>query len=347
MSFAGSSVVAGRAGDHLARRDRIEGSARERQVVRDRGSSRRGSRPIGSAAGSQGWRLPRGSDLEHLDRRWRSVTIPGGAARIQVRLDAAGRPVRILAFRPPDPGSPPKIGARSRGGGDLQVPEPDRSGIVESVRECGLALFYVPSQRNGAETIEDRREDKGNAILSSLPIDELIAIELPFEAGRKVAVAATVRTGNGVPIRLVNLHLDIASPLYRTLTRANTARLRQTVGLLQALLLIETGGAASGTVSVGSGAAACGAAPAIATLLAGDFNTWSAAESSIDQVRLCFPDSPPWDGRPTRGTFPTDFIFFKQGADRQVRYIEGSEKRIDERYGSDHHARIAWFGARE
>jgi hypothetical protein len=47
----------------------------------------------------------------------------------------------------------------------------------------------VPSARNGPQTIAAEREDKGNAILSTLSLKDLIAIELPFEAGRKVAVA--------------------------------------------------------------------------------------------------------------------------------------------------------------
>src|SRR5262245_137303 len=36
-------------------------------------------------------------------------------------------------------------------------------------------MFYVPSMRNGKET-----EDRGNAILSTLPLENLSAIELPF-----------------------------------------------------------------------------------------------------------------------------------------------------------------------
>jgi endonuclease/exonuclease/phosphatase family metal-dependent hydrolase len=231
------------------------------------------------------------------------------------------------------------------------VPESPPEGwpdIVELARGCGLALFYVPSARNGPETVGGEREDKGNAILSTLPLEDLLAIELPFEAGRKVAVGATIRTAGGAQLRVTSVHLDVASTLYRTFKTANTTRLRQATGLIEALALIETGGVTSGIVSVGSGATGCEDLPGpIATVAAGDFNTWSAGESAIDQLRLCFPDSPPWDGRPTYGSFPTDFIFFRTGADGQISSMGGSQTRIEKRYGSDHQARIAWFGPSE
>lgn len=231
------------------------------------------------------------------------------------------------------------------------VPESPPEGwpdIVQLARDCGLALVYVPSQRNGPQTVEGEREDKGNAILSTLPLADPIAIELPFEAGRKVVVAATIAGANGTRLRVASVHLDVASTLYRTLTTANTARLRQVAGLIEALALIETGGVTSGIVNVGSGETGCGDLPgSIATVAAGDFNTWSAGESAVDQMRLCFPDSPPWDGKPTHGSFPTDFIFFRRAADGRVAYMDGAPRRIEELYGSDHQARIAWFRLRE
>lgn len=211
--------------------------------------------------------------------------------------------------------------------------------IREIAHRCGLALFYVPSQRNGPETLEGQREDKGNAILSTLPLRDPIAVELPFEAGRKVAVGATVDGPGRTDLRVVSVHLDVASTLTRTLTTANTARLRQSLGLLESLALAETSGAP---------VRPCGEVPhPIATVAAGDFNSWSAGESALDQMRICFPESPPWDGKPTYGPFPTDFIFFRRGGDERIEHLEGSERRVEERYGSDHHARIAWLGLRE
>ena len=72
--------------------------------------------------------------------------------------------------------------------------DPDRgpgggADMVEVARRCGLALLYVPSARNGPDTDARPREDKGNAILSSLPLTTPVALDLPFEAG--------LRTGSG------------------------------------------------------------------------------------------------------------------------------------------------------
>ena len=57
-------------------------------------------------------------------------------------------------------------------------------------QRLGLHAYYVPSMRNGAPAAS--AEDRGNAILSTLPLTDLRAIELPFERQRRVAVAATV-----------------------------------------------------------------------------------------------------------------------------------------------------------
>jgi hypothetical protein len=64
----------------------------------------------------------------------------------------------------------PRVGARSTVPSPLK--EEARSGeridVVEVARRCGLSLFYVPSMRNGDTEYEDGREDRGNAILSTL-----------------------------------------------------------------------------------------------------------------------------------------------------------------------------------
>ena len=49
--------------------------------------------------------------------------------------------------------------------------------------------------RNGRPPQTD--EDRGNAILSTEPLADLTAIELPFEQQRRVAVAATLRSRHG------------------------------------------------------------------------------------------------------------------------------------------------------
>jgi len=215
----------------------------------------------------------------------------------------------------------------ARAGPNIPVriePDPPPGGrleIVEVAERCGLALLYVPSARNGPDEPGRVPEDKGNAILSTLPLADLGAIELPFEAGRKVAVIATVPGPSGERIRVVSVHLDVASTLTRTLISGNATRLRQALGLAVALESMDS----------------------LATVVGGDFNTWSATEATLKRLALEFPDSPPWDGRPTRGPFPTDHILFRTVQGSGIDLVEDSYRRFEETYGSDHVGRIVWL----
>jgi endonuclease/exonuclease/phosphatase family metal-dependent hydrolase len=78
--------------------------------------------------------------------------------------------------------------------------------VVETARSLRLNLRYAPSMRNGAV-----RSDRGNAILSSLPLEDAHAIELPLVLQRRVAVSAAVTLGS-VGLRLVSAHLDPRGP---------------------------------------------------------------------------------------------------------------------------------------
>ena len=221
------------------------------------------------------------------------------SARLPEALGGPNIPVRIE----PDP--PP--------GGRLE--------ILEVAERCGLALLYVPSARNGPDEPGQVPEDKGNAILSTLPLADLAAIELPFEAGRKVAVVATIPGPSGERIRVVSVHLDVASTLSRTLISGNATRLRQAMGLVVALESMDD----------------------LATIVGGDFNTWSADESALKNLAVHFPDSPPWDGRPTRGPFPPDHILYRTVQGSRIDLVEESYRRFEETYGSDHAGRIVWL----
>ena len=79
------------------------------------------------------------------------------------------------------------------------------------------------------------------------------------------------------------------------------------------------------------------------TIVGGDFNTWSASEATLKRLALHFPDSPPWDGRPTRGSFPTDHILFRTVPGSRVDLVEDSYRRFEETYGSDHAGSIVWL----
>jgi endonuclease/exonuclease/phosphatase family metal-dependent hydrolase len=195
--------------------------------------------------------------------------------------------------------------ARSRASKARQTIE-DIAGTLE------LNLLYTPSMRNGAGD-----EDRGNAILSTLPFDDPIVIELPFERQRRVAIAARVhgRTSAGRPwqLRVVTTHLD-TSP---ALTRGGPAqaRLRQTRALIDALANQE------GPIVLG-----------------GDLNTWwGEDEPAFKALRHEFPDvragssrAPTWRG-PIGTMTRVDYIFARLGG----RPIE--VRRLDDRLGSDHH----------
>jgi endonuclease/exonuclease/phosphatase family metal-dependent hydrolase len=72
---------------------------------------------------------------------------------------------------------------------------------------AGMWLAYVPSMPNGRHA----REDRGCAILSTLPLESPAAIELPWVRQRRVAVMATLAArepARGAPLRVVSMHLD-------------------------------------------------------------------------------------------------------------------------------------------
>ncbi|MEA2722605.1 MAG: hypothetical protein QOH59_376 [Gemmatimonadales bacterium] len=78
--------------------------------------------------------------------------------------------------------------------------------VVETARALGMNLRYSPSMRNGTD-----QSDRGNAILSDLPLDGSHAVELPLVLQRRVAVTANIRLGDA-RLRLVSAHLDPRGP---------------------------------------------------------------------------------------------------------------------------------------
>lgn len=97
-----------------------------------------------------------------------------------------------------------------------------RADIVEIAERCDLSLFYAPSMRNGAEGDGETPEDRGNAILASIPLSEHAAVELPLETQRRVAVAALAHPPGREPIRVVSFHFDVAANLLRVITTGNS-----------------------------------------------------------------------------------------------------------------------------
>jgi endonuclease/exonuclease/phosphatase family metal-dependent hydrolase len=82
--------------------------------------------------------------------------------------------------------------------------------VRDIATKFGLSVAYVPSMRNGPATTLSEREDRGNAILSTEPLIDVRAIELPFGKQRRIAVTALVapRTNGRHGIRVVSTHFD-------------------------------------------------------------------------------------------------------------------------------------------
>jgi endonuclease/exonuclease/phosphatase family metal-dependent hydrolase len=78
--------------------------------------------------------------------------------------------------------------------------------IVTTAQTLGMSLRYAPSMRNGT-----LQSDRGNAILSTLPLEDAEAIELPLVLQRRVAVSAAVRL-DANRVRLMSAHLDPRGP---------------------------------------------------------------------------------------------------------------------------------------
>jgi len=146
--------------------------------------------------------------------------------RVRETTDA---PLVVLAqeaFRA-DASVPHRVVARRAAGGFPPRVVP-RADIVELADELRLNLRYVPSMRNGSGA-----SDRGNAILSDLPLDRVRAFELPFVLQRRVPLLATLGLPWG-PIQIVNAHLDPRGPA-GTRVVGGTGRARQTRYLLDRL----------------------------------------------------------------------------------------------------------------
>lgn len=78
--------------------------------------------------------------------------------------------------------------------------------VVDVAHSLGMNLRYAPSMRNGPT-----QSDRGNAILSSLPLLDAQAVELPLVLQRRVAVTSAVTLGR-TRVRLISAHLDPRGP---------------------------------------------------------------------------------------------------------------------------------------
>lgn len=182
-------------------------------------------------------------------------------------------------------------------------------------RSLGLNLVYVPSMRNGRG-----QQDRGNAVLSTLPIESVDAFELPLGRQRRVALAATLRgTPRGASLRFVSVHFDTAM----SWLRGGPARFRGR----QATALVEWLGGA-----------------VVPTVVGGDLNTWwGQDEPAVRLLRRAYPEAVDRSPRAATWRGPA-------GAENRLDYLfaDGWEapievNRLGERFGSDHAPVYAWL----
>ena len=233
----------------------------------------------------------------------------------EIQASAPARPIALLlqeVFRSGD--DIPERAVGSEYADALGGSRADRE-IDDVARGLGMWLYYVPSMRNGAPG--RRNEDRGNAILSSIPLYDFVAIELPFQRQRRVAVGATVRgmtrDGREWALRLASAHLDNMAGTRHVWIGGEFARARQARGLRQAL------------------------ASQTPTVLAGDFNTWFgfSDQAYVETLRE-YPDTRVADGRSTfRGLLRLDHVFY-----RLARGWRADVRRGASSAGSDHHPLI-------
>lgn len=256
-----------------------------------------------------------------------NVHVGGGALRTLVRDLRAGtltdgRPVEhfVLLLQETYRGGAavPPFDADLPGGSAVDVAPPGglREDIVRDAEALGLDLFYAPSMRSG------EGEDRGNAILSTLPLRDLVAIPLPVARQRRVAIAATIAdsTTEGVPwlLQVASVHLESDA---EGLASDERARLLQTEALLDAL------------------------PPAEVAVAGGDFNTRPRGpESALVRTMLAaYPDTPPFPAGPTYrrawGLYRLylDYIFMRLPPEAR-----GSARRVPGLYGSDHYPLVGW-----
>jgi endonuclease/exonuclease/phosphatase family metal-dependent hydrolase len=201
-------------------------------------------------------------------------------------------------------------------------PSGDRRDILTTATALRLFAFYVPSMRNGSRE-GDGAEDRGNAILSTRPLSDLTAIELPLVQQRRVAIAATIAAvtsaGTEWRLRLASAHLDTRAGAGRLWLFASGTRGLQAKALADALSDRE-----------------------VPTVLGADLNTWSEGprEPAYFVLADAFPDTPePGIHGTFRGGWRLDYLFF-----RLPGRWRADLGRVSNRYGSDHNPLLAWVG---
>lgn len=179
--------------------------------------------------------------------------------------------------------------------------------IVAISRELGLSLIYVPSMRNGSAP-DEPAEDRGNAILSTLPLSQPVAIELPGERQRRVVIVGKVAT-----VSVAVVHLDAFGGA-RRLMAFWTPWMRD--------------------AQVRSTAAALPDGPLV---IGGDLNTWHGRDELAARFLERQFATPLTIDRAGLGFRVLDYMFFRASSSQRARY-----RQVENLYGSDHRPLVGW-----
>ena len=215
----------------------------------------------------------------------------------------------------------PEFDRRDRSAFAIRTGNPESLDIDDHAASLGLSIFYVPSMRNGTEL----REDRGNAIISTEPLLDPFALELPLTRQRRVALGAAVqvRTSEGTKrLELMDAHLEPVSSA-KTLWVFKNPRAGQVRAILDAL---DAPRYASDTVA--------------GIVLGGDFNTVQsgADEDAYHLARTWGTGLAREDSRNTHLMGRLDYLFFRLSSDWTA-----STWRLNERFGSDHYPVLGTF----
>lgn len=215
----------------------------------------------------------------------------------------------------------PAFDVRDRSAFAIRPRDPNASDIDDHAQSLGLSLLYVPSMRNGPEL----REDRGNAIISTEPLLDPFALELPLARQRRVALGAAVQvnTPDGVRrLEIIDAHLEpLSSP--KTLWVFKNPRGHQ----VQSILDLLSGPRFTDRSLAG-------------VVLGGDFNTVrsGAGEEAYRLARAWSSSLTKEDSRNTHMMGRLDYLFFKLPDGWMA-----STTRLDERFGSDHYPVMGTF----
>ena len=182
--------------------------------------------------------------------------------------------------------------------------------VLDVARRLGLSAFFTPTR-------VDERSERGLAVLSTQPLLEPRAIELPRERQRRRAIAAYTDSACQ-RLLLANVHLENRASWWRGALPGDRARERQMRALLAEL-------------------------PAdIPGVLGGDFNTWlGTSESAYRLAAEQFRDGPRDAPALTYGErLSLDHLLFRLPPGWTAHLT-----RAPARYGSDHYPVVAVLGS--